>query len=197
VVVSFFGEGAANQGSFHEAVNLASVWHLPIIFLCENNKYAISTHFEQAFNIGNISDRARGYGIPGVTVYGNNVVEMYKVVGEAIARCRDNQGPTLIEADTYRLSGHYFGDSQSYRCREEVDEWKERDPLIYCAGVLANDYGVEKEVLEQIDREEMTRVADASEAAKQDPEPEVTDLTQDLYDPTFADIKWVPFDRSA
>jgi TPP-dependent pyruvate/acetoin dehydrogenase alpha subunit len=197
VVVSFFGDGAANQGAFHEAINLASVWNLPVVYVCENNKYGISTHYKTVVNIEHISDRAKAYGIPGVTVDGNDVVEVYKAIGEAVTRCRDGKGPTLIEADTYRLSGHYFGDSENYRSREEVAAWKEKDPLIRCTELLVNDYGVTSEELNRINQEEAAKVSEASETAKNDSEPQLVDMTEDLYDPTFADIKWVAFERPA
>ena len=197
VVISFFGDGAANQGAFHEAVNLASVWKLPVVFVCENNKYGISTHYRKAFNIEYISDRAKAYGIPGVTVDGNDVIEVHKALGEAVARCREGQGPTLIEADTYRLSGHYFGDNENYRLREEVDAWKQKDPISRCAEVLVSDYDVTKVELDHIYQAEAARVSEASETAKKDPEPKSTDMTEDLYDPNFADIKWVAFERPA
>ncbi len=129
VVVSFFGDGAANEGAFHEAVNLAAVWALPVVFVCENNHYGMSMAADEAFAIENIATRAQGYGIPGVTVDGNDVQQVYEAVSTAVAHARAGHGPTLVENVTYRWKGHSKSDKNLYRTREEIAAWQERDPI--------------------------------------------------------------------
>ena len=129
VVVSFFGDGAANEGAFHEAVNLAAVWALPVVFVCENNHYGMSMAADEAFAIENIATRARGYGIPGVTVDGNDVQDVFDAVSVAAERARAGRGPTLVENVTYRWKGHSKSDKNLYRTREEIAAWQERDPI--------------------------------------------------------------------
>ena len=129
VAVSFFGDGAMNEGAFHEAANLAAIWKLPVIFFCENNHYGMSSSTEKAFAIEKLADRGLGYGIPGVTVDGNNVVEVYEAAEAAVARARNGEGPTIIEAITYRWKGHSRSDKNLYRTKEEIEEWKHKDPL--------------------------------------------------------------------
>ncbi|WP_430591436.1 thiamine pyrophosphate-dependent dehydrogenase E1 component subunit alpha [Humidisolicoccus flavus] len=129
VAVSFHGDGAMGEGAWHEAVVLAVMWQLPVIFICENNKYGMSMDSERAFNLDKLSDRALGYGLPGVTVDGNDVQEVYDAVDEAVQRARSGGGPTFIEALTYRWRGHSKSDKNLYRTREEIDQWRERDPI--------------------------------------------------------------------
>jgi pyruvate dehydrogenase E1 component alpha subunit len=129
IVVSFFGDGAANEGAFHEAVNLAAVWSLPVVFVCENNHYGMSMAADEAFAIENIAIRARGYGIPGVTVDGNDVQAVHDAVSVAADRARAGHGPTLVENVTYRWKGHSKSDKNLYRTREEIAAWQERDPI--------------------------------------------------------------------
>ena len=130
VAVSFFGDGASIEGTFHESLNMASVWKLPIIFVCENNGYGISVPTWQSTSVENISDRAKGYNMPGETVDGNDVEAIDAAIERAIARAKAGEGPSLIECKTYRWLGHWTGDPQTYRTREEVAEWREnRDPM--------------------------------------------------------------------
>ncbi len=129
VVASFFGDGAANEGAFHEAVNLAAIWQLPVVFVCENNQYGMSMPTSQAFGIANIADRAAGYGFPGVTVDGNDLVAVYEAVSVAADRARAGGGPFLVEAVTYRWKGHSKSDKNRYRTREEIAAWQRRDPI--------------------------------------------------------------------
>ena len=130
VAVAFFGDGATNQGVVHESMNLAAIWKLPVIFVCENNQYAESTPVEYATAIPNMADRAAAYGMPGVIVDGMDIFAVYDAAGEAIGRARSGQGPTLMECKTYRYYGHTSMDNpQSYRTKEEEEEWWERDPL--------------------------------------------------------------------
>jgi acetoin:2,6-dichlorophenolindophenol oxidoreductase subunit alpha len=130
VVISFFGDGAANEGAFHEAANLAAVWQLPVVFVCENNHYGMSMAADEAFAIENISTRAAAYGFPGVTVDGNDVQEVYDMVSTAVERARAGRGPTLVENVTYRWKGHSKSDKNLYRTREEIAAWQERDPIV-------------------------------------------------------------------
>ena len=129
VVISFFGDGAANEGAFHEAVNLAAVWALPVVFVCENNHYGMSMASDEAFAIENISARAGAYGFPGVTVDGNDLQEVYEMVTTAVDRARRGRGPTLVENVTYRWKGHSKSDKNLYRTREEISEWRDKDPI--------------------------------------------------------------------
>jgi len=128
VTVSFFGDGAANNGAFHEGVNLAAIWDLPVVYVCENNQYAESTPSHTTARVS-VADRAAAYGIPGVRVDGNDALAVYDAARAAIARARRGEGPTLIEAVTYRWYGHYIGDPAVYRSEAEVAEWKRRDPM--------------------------------------------------------------------
>ncbi|MEZ4589836.1 MAG: thiamine pyrophosphate-dependent dehydrogenase E1 component subunit alpha [Chloroflexota bacterium] len=131
VCLTFFGDGAANEGAFHESLNLAAIWQLPVVYICENNRYAMSMPVEQAFSIAQISQRAVAYNIPGVTVDGNDLFAVYAAVKTAVARARAGEGPSLIETVTYRWRGHSKSDRQRYRTRDEVKAWQERDPIAH------------------------------------------------------------------
>lgn len=164
VVLSFFGEGAANQGTFHESLNMAAVWKLPIVFVCENNGYAMWTPTERVTSVADISTRAVGYGIPGLTVDGMDLLAVRDAMREAIGRARAGDGPTLVEAKTYRFCGHSKSDNGSkYRSREEVAAWQERDPLTTWRARLV-EAGEEGELRRieatiEIEMEEATRFA--------------------------------------
>jgi len=190
IVVSFFGDGASNQGSFHETLNFAAINNLPIIFICENNQYGISMNVSKATKVKRLSDRAVSYGIKGLTLDGNDVVNVYTEFGKVANEVRKGSGPVLIEMLTYRLSGHYYGDNENYRSREEVEAWKEKDPIKRCAETLMKEYAVDSAELEKIQKEEYAAVMAASEAAKLEPTPLPEDLTKDVYDPSFYEITW-------
>lgn len=171
-IVSFvtFGEGSSNQGDFHEGANFAAVYKLPVIFMCENNKYAISVPYDKQVACENISDRAAGYGMPGVTVDGNDLLEVYRAVKEARERASKGEGPTLIETVSYRLTPHSSDDDDSsYREREEVEEAKKQDPLLLYkaylqeAGLLGEEE--EKAMLDDI----MAIVNEATDEAEKAP----------------------------
>ncbi len=160
VAVAFFGDGASNQGTFHESVNLAAARRLPVVFVCENNLYALSTHYTRAGATPNVADRAQGYGIPGVTVNGMAVEEVYAATREALARARAGDGPSLIEAKTYRYYGHGASDHRPYRTREEEAQWRCSD-AIQCYGDLL----IERGVLSEAEREELSAQAAAEAQA--------------------------------
>jgi TPP-dependent pyruvate/acetoin dehydrogenase alpha subunit len=130
VAVAFFGDGGSNNGAFHEGLNMAAVWDIPVVFVCENNMYATEMPFDKATKNTNVASRAAAYGIPGVQVDGNDVLAVYEKAGEAIQRARDGGGPTLLECLTYRWFGHHEGDPGiAYRTKEEIAAWKKRDPI--------------------------------------------------------------------
>src|SRR3990170_6987745 len=130
VTVAFFGDGGSNTGAFHEGLNLAAVWNLPVLFVCENNQYAESTPRDVHQRIKDVAQRAMAYDIPGVVADGMDVFDVYQKTGEAIDRARGGGGPSLVEAKTYRFMGHYVGDPQTYRSKDEVEQWKKRDPIV-------------------------------------------------------------------
>ena len=146
VAVAFFGDGGGNQGAFHESMNLAAVWKLPVIFVCENNHYAISTSVKTSTAMGSFYQRAAGYGIPGVKVNGNDALAVYEAAKEAVDRARRGEGPSMIECDTYRYRGHHEGDDQLYRTREEVQAVKdENDCINRMKNLLIEQFGMTEE----------------------------------------------------
>ena len=153
VAVSFFGDGAANEGAFHEGVNMAAIWKVPAIFVCENNLYGASTGFSSVFRVENVADRACAYGIPGVVVDGMDVEAVYQVAGEAIARARAGEGPTLIEAKTYRFVGHSRSDPRNYRSKDEEAAWQAKDSILKLARTLTEHGLATDESLAQVERE--------------------------------------------
>ena len=177
VALTLFGDGAANEGAFHEALNMASIWNLPIIYLCENNQYAMSTPFDYAFKIEEISSRAGSYGIKGVTVDGNDVFAVNKAVREAANRARKGNGPTLIEAITYRWRGHSKSDRQAYRTREEVKEWMKKDPIPRFAAKI----GVTDKEMEKIKKQVKQDIQAAVEYAENSPEPDLSTILEGVY----------------
>jgi len=153
IAACFFGDGACNTGSFHEGLNLAAVWKLPVLYICENNQYGEAMPVQEFVPIPQISTRAQSYGFEGVTVDGMNVFEVAQAAKEAVGRVRNGEGPQLIEAMTYRFLGHYIGDPLNYRTREEVEEWKTRDPIPQCRQALVNEFGVNPEELDKLEAE--------------------------------------------
>ena len=181
VAVAFFGDGASNQGAFHEALNLASVWDLPAVFVCQNNEYGESTPRRVQQKISDIAVRAEGYDIPGVVVDGMDVVAVHRSVAEAVGRARRGEGPTLVEAKTYRFLGHYVGDSEPYRAREEVAAWRARDP-IFTFETLLEEHGVLGEkAARDVEAEVRAVVEDAVEFARQSSEPDTSTAFEDIY----------------
>ena len=193
VVVCFFGDGASNEGSFHESLNMASVLKLPVIFVCENNQYAISMNVKDSVNVPNISQRSAAYGIPGYTLDGNDIEQVYTEFGKIVADVRQGKGPVLVEMKTYRLGGHYYGDNENYRTREEVAEWRAKCPITRLEARLVSEYGCTHEELAEIAKSAKAEVLAASERAKSGPEPQVEDLADDMFDPTYKEIEWKMF----
>ena len=181
VVLCFFGDGAANTGSFHEALNMASIWKLPVIFVCENNQYAMSTPVKKAFPIENIADRAAAYGMPGVVVDGNDVLAVYRATKEAVERARRGDGPTLIECKTYRWKGHSKSDQQRYRTREEVEAWKKKDPISRFRSRLIKEGIITEEEAERIEREAKETIEEAVRFAQNSPEPSLEGIEEEVY----------------
>ena len=167
VTLCFFGDGASNQGTFHESLNLAAIWDLPVVYVCENNRYGELTAASEAISVEDVSARAAAYGIPGKTVDGQDVLAVFDVVSSAVDRARAGDGPSLVETKTYRFENHAIGlRTQDYRSAEEVEEWTtHRDPLVLFRAALA-ERGVDTQDLEQIDKEVSEEVAAAVEFAR-------------------------------
>jgi TPP-dependent pyruvate/acetoin dehydrogenase alpha subunit len=184
VVVAFFGDGAAQQGAFHEALNLAGVWRLPIIFFCENNGYAQSNPLAQQTAIESLSDRAASYGFPGLTVDGNDVIAVYNAVSEAVVRARRGEGPALIEGLTYRWGGHYEGDPGVYRSAEEVAQWQANDPIQRFAHALMLNNLIDSEGIAEIEAEVALELDQAVHFAENSPFPDPVGVRLGLYTET-------------
>jgi pyruvate dehydrogenase E1 component alpha subunit len=182
VSVVFFGDGAVGQGSLHESMNLAAIWKLPVVFVCENNRYAESTPFEYAVAGGSVANRAAGYDIPGVLADGQSVLEMYEVGGEAIARARSGEGPSLIEAQTYRYEGHFGADDTLlYRTEEEEALYRSRDCIdMFRAHLLESSVAAEED-LQELDEKALTVVDAAVKFADESPFPDPEELFADVY----------------
>ena len=182
VSVVFFGDGAANQGSLHESMNLAGIWKLPVLFVCENNRYAESTPVEYAVAGTSVANRAEGYAMPGVTVDGQSALDMFEVAGEAVARARRGDGPTLIEAQTYRYMGHFGADDPlSYRTPEEEQYFKDRDCIVRMRAYLIETGAATEEELDAIDSRATEAVMAAARFADESPFPSPEELTTDVY----------------
>ena len=183
VVLCFFGDGAANQGILHEACNLGAVLSAPAVFVCENNEWAISTPAAASTRIANIADRAAGYGIPGVVTDGNDVLGVRSVTAEAVARARAGNGPTLIEAKSYRVMPHSAATKTDLRSVEELDAWRARDPILSFSRYLVEEHGAEPARLEQIEEQARRDVEAAVEFALASPRPEPEAALEDVYAP--------------
>jgi pyruvate dehydrogenase E1 component alpha subunit len=181
VVVTFFGEGAVNSGSFHEAVNMGSVWSLPVVYVCENNLYATEMAFKRATKNTSVASRAAAYGMLGVEVDGQDVEAVHAAAETAIRRARQDGGPTLIECKTYRYVGHHEGDpGTDYRTRDEVQEWKQRDPVKISRKRLL-DSGVDEAKLQAIDQEVEQLIDQAVEFAEKSPEPLANSVNDHVF----------------
>lgn len=183
VCLAFFGDGAANAGIFHESLNLASIWKLPVIYLCENNHYAVSTRYTSVCAVPQIADRAAAYAMPGQVVDGQDVLAVYDAVSAAAARARTGQGPSLIEAMTYRYGEHSFRlrHLPTYRTAEEVEAWKRRDPIVLFRSWLSERGLLSDDEVTQIEAEVKAAVDEAADFAAQSPYPELTELWETMY----------------
>jgi pyruvate dehydrogenase E1 component alpha subunit len=182
VTVCFFGDGAMNRGPLHEAANMAAIWNLPIVYVCENNGYAQYVPQKQVTKVTSVKDMAPAYGIPGVSVDGQNVMEVYEAAGEAIARARAGDGPTFLEARTYRFYGHMPGDPGGYRSEEEVQFWRnERDPIKLFRQYLMERQALGKDEDEAIQAAVLAEIRAAIEFADQSPFPDPNSVTADVY----------------
>jgi pyruvate dehydrogenase E1 component alpha subunit len=181
VVVANFGDGASNIGAFHEALNLASLWKLPVVFLCQNNGYAEHTSFANGTSCRRVADRAAAYDVPGVTVDGNDAEAMFVAAGQAIDRARRGQGPTLLEANTFRFMGHFFGDDGSYIDQEVYQQRLAADPVPALRARLIAEQVIDEVAATQIDQDCADQVDDAIEFARQSALPDESELTRDIY----------------
>lgn len=181
VAVAFAGEGAANQGTFHESLNLAALWKAPVVFVIEDNHYAISVPKAQSTAIPDNSDRARAYGIPGTSLAGNDVIAISEVAQEAIARAREGQGPTLLEIETTRFYGHFQGDAEAYLGVDEKAQWREHDPIVRFRTFLLEHHMLSVEDDAAIQDEVGRLVEDAINFARQSPEPMPEDALTDVF----------------
>ncbi len=181
VVACFFGDGATNEGAFHEAANLAAIWRLPVVFVCENNKYGMSFSTEKAFAIDNIAERARAYGFPGVTVDGNDIAAVYDAVQEAVDRARAGEGPTLVEAITYRWKGHSKSDKNLYRTKDEIQQWRDDDPIADFERKVVTTGLLTPTDVQEVRAEVMERMREAVRAANAAPDADPSDLLDAVF----------------
>jgi pyruvate dehydrogenase E1 component alpha subunit len=182
VCLVIFGDGAANEGALHESMNMSAIWKLPVIYLCENNQYAMSMPVQKAFTVENISTRAHGYNIPGVTVDGNDALAVYEAIDQAAARARRGEGPSFVESKTYRYKGHSKSDRQAYRTREEVNEWMDkRDPIKRFSALLVTA-GILSEAEAAAMRDSSLRIIDnAVEFSENSADPDIAAILEGVY----------------
>ena len=186
VTACFFGDGASNEGTFHESLNLAAVWKLPVVFVCENNGYGEFTPMQTVTSVRDIAQRAHAYNMPGFIVDGNDVLEVFRFASEAVARARAGEGPTLLECKTYRWEGHVVGEAAflgegAYRPTAEVEEWKRKCPIIRYQQFLVSGGKVAKAELDRIDAETTAELEDAIKFARESELPDVSEVTDDVY----------------
>lgn len=184
VVACFFGDGATNEGAFHEAVNLAAIWSLPVVFICENNKYGMSFSTEKSMNVAHVADRAAAYGIPGVTVDGNDVTAVYDAVAAAVARARAGEGPTLVENVTYRWKGHSKSDKNLYRTKEEISEWRDKDPIVRFETELRESGLLDDAAIDAVRADALERMRQAVREANAAPDADPSDLLAAVFAPS-------------
>ena len=181
VVICFFGDGAANQGSFHESLNLASIWDLPVIYIIENNLYGMSMAVNRAVKVERLADRAKAYNIPGIVMDGNDVIEVYDTVSGAVEKVRNGEGPILIESLTYRWRGHSRSDARAYRTREEEAEWRSKCPIRRFSEKLMSEGLLTEEGFKELEKRVEDDLNNAVEFAKASPFPDPEDLLTDVY----------------
>ena len=181
VAVSFFGDGATNEGAFHESLNLASLWKLPVLYVCENNLYGEFTRQDRHQSVKDVAVRAAAYEMPGVIADGNDVLDVHRVAGDAVERALAGEGPTLIEAKTYRHRGHYEGDMGAYRPPDEVAEWMARDPILTFGARLVAELGAAQDALDALAAEVEQTLVEAAAFAESSPHPEPDEALEDVY----------------
>ena len=181
VCMVFFGDGATNEGAFHESLNLASIWKLPVVFVCENNKYAMSMDVALAMPVANVADRASAYAMPGTIVDGNDLPAVALAARQAVTHARRGDGPSLIECKTYRLRGHSKSDRNLYRTKDEIDTWRKRDPIARLAREVEASGRLSREALAIVAKEAELIIERALEFAKASAEPDPAELMQDVY----------------
>jgi len=179
VVIAFFGEGGANQGTFHESLNMAAIWKLPVIFICENNLYAMSTHFGETFATPTVAARGAAYGISGQVVDGSDFFAVQNATQSAIIRAKNGDGPTLLEMQTYRYYGHSKSDKREYRTREEEDRWHEKDPILQLKAALELD----ESTFAAMQQDAAKEMEAAVKFAQESPEPEFEEWNEVLFAP--------------
>lgn len=189
VCVCFFGDASTNQGTFHEALNLASIWKLPVVFVCENNYYGISMSQERHQSIKDIADRGNAYGIPGIAIDGNDVFAVYEAVEEAVKHARDGYGPTLIECKTYRHRGHFEGDPGTYKPAEEQKQWLEKDPVKRIINFMVENDIATQEEINKIDEKINEEIKEAIKFAMESPEPSLESAVEDIYSDIIEEVR--------
>lgn len=189
VCVCFFGDGSTNQGTFHEALNLAAIWKLPIIFVCENNHYGISMSQSRHQAIKNIADRAKGYGIPGFVIDGNDVMAVNEAANKAIARARKGEGSTLLECKTYRWRGHFEGDPAKYKPAEEQAAWLKKDPIPKFKKYLLDNKIATEQELDALVQQVREEIAAAIKFAEESPDPALETVAQDIYSDIVEEVR--------
>lgn len=181
VAVAFFGDGASNEGDFHEAMNMAAIWDLPVVFVCENNLYGASTHFKLVCKIEHVADRAASYGMPATICDGNDIFSVYESMGKAVERARAGKGPTLVECKTYRKGGHSRSDANAYRDKDEERVWLERDPILLAQEKLKKLGVLTDADIARIGDEIENEIQDATEYAQNSPLPSPDQCFTDLW----------------
>jgi len=191
VAVAYYGDGAANQGPVHEAMNMAAIWNLPIVFVCENNLYAVSTSASYSTLLKNLSERAKAYGFIGITVDGMDVISVYKAAKELIEDARSGKGPSLLECKAYRFCCHSVGTERlglNYRSNEEVEEWRNRCPIKLWSDRLIKENVCTREKLEEIDKEVEKEIEKAVDFARKSKFPDTEDALKDMYATVYKGI---------
>jgi pyruvate dehydrogenase E1 component alpha subunit len=181
VVLCFFGDGAVNEGAFHEALNVSALWKLPVVFIIENNRYGMGTSLDRASSVRDLYQRGSAYGILRSDVNGMELLTVRNAIAEAIERARKDKKPTLLEVETYRYRGHSMSDPGKYRTREEVEEMMRHDPILLFAEIVKKEHHVDAGDLEAIDKDVQAQVADAVRFAEQSPWPSPESLYEDVY----------------
>ncbi|MBN1298365.1 MAG: thiamine pyrophosphate-dependent dehydrogenase E1 component subunit alpha [Actinobacteria bacterium] len=181
IVACFFGDGAANRGNFHGALNMASIWDLPVIYICENNQYGMSMPVKESFNIARISERKHAYNMVGITIDGNDIVQVYNTIRHFADHCRSGKGPVLVECLTYRWKGHSKSDAQVYRTKEEVKTWIEKDPIVRYRNVLLKEGLISEKDDREIEAGVIEQLKQANKFAEESPFPDLSQVEEDVY----------------